>query len=282
MDTRQKKTETWKALRQVTNLTTRFWITESIQYIWNTHTYRYKYIHSCFYKWSQWKHCFSYWPHNQCHPWQGLISILSYAILSRELCRWWSTSEQTDDHQVLISTTPTPNYFNAFRNQSVASAKKNLLKIFYAFYLILPLSHAVLLNTTEDQHFSEREMGRKSKHISFYSTHQTHPVALPWNYQCAGQSVTQSLDWHLLNSGFVKQAVRTLRFWLQDFAGLQRLKCWSPSPVPVPNICPHAVPMQQRLSSVNIPVTGGRYSSSHPTCGKCPLVMKSSRAEHTH
>lgn len=107
---------------------------------------------------------------------------------------------------------------------------------------------------------------------------RTHPEALKWNHQCAGQSIKQRLDWHLLSSGFVKQAVRTLRFWLQDFAGLQQFQRWSPSPVPVPNICPHAVPMQQRLSSVNIPVTGGRYSSSHPTCGKCPLVMKSSRA----
>lgn len=41
---------------------------------------------------------------SQCQPWQGLISILSYVILYWEFCRWRSTSEQTDDHQLLIRT----------------------------------------------------------------------------------------------------------------------------------------------------------------------------------
>lgn len=103
---------------------------------------------------------------------------------------------------------------------------------------------------------------------------RTHPEALKRNHQYAGQSIKQSLDWQVLDSGFAEQAVRTLL--AAGLCWLQQLHCWRPSPVPMPNICPHAVPLQQRLCQQAC--DWGRCSSSHPACGRCPLVMKSQRA----
>lgn len=123
MDTRQENMRKWKSLKQFIKLTPRFWIRVCDIFWTHTHTQNKAYTFLVLQMISMRILLQLLATQFQCQPWQGLISILSIIILYWEFCRWWRASEQTDDHRFLISTTPEPNYFNAFKNQSVVSAK---------------------------------------------------------------------------------------------------------------------------------------------------------------
>lgn len=77
--------------------------------------------------------------------------------------------------------------------------------------------------------------------------------------------------------------------WLQNCAGLQQFKCWSPSPVPVPNSCPHAAEMALSTSlglEEGAPLPTGQWDVSgrlaHSLKGEAGLVLRGDRKIGPH